>query len=118
SKPALAKGAKRIETVRQGVTEYLQKDGRRLYLLTDGRLVNLAAGQGHPVEIMDMSFAVQALGMEHLAAHHKRLGPGVHAIPAAIDEEVARLKLAALGLGIDSLSKGQRDYLATWEHGT
>ncbi len=118
SKPALEKSARKVANVRAGVIQYLQKDGRRIYLLADGRLVNLAAGQGHPVEIMDMSFAVQALGMEHLVREHGRLGAGVHRIPDAIDEEVARLKLATLGIRIDSLTKDQKDYLSAWEHGT
>ncbi|MCA1819320.1 MAG: adenosylhomocysteinase [Halobacteriales archaeon] len=116
-KPSLKAGAAKVETVREGVTRYLQKDGRRIYLLADGRLVNLASGQGHPVEIMDMSFSVQALAMEHLAKG-KAMGPGVHAVPASIDLEVARLKLNALGLRIDTLTPGQRKYLAGWEHGT
>ena len=116
--PALQKGAKAPETVRAGVTAFLQKDGRTLYLLSDGRLVNLASGQGHPVEIMDMSFSIQALGMEHLVQNHKTMKPAVHEIPAAIDAEVAKLKLATLGLKIDALTKGQKEYLSTWEHGT
>jgi adenosylhomocysteinase len=117
-KAALAKSAAKVETVREGVTCYLQKDGRRLYLLSDGRLVNLASGQGHPVEIMDMSFAIQALALEHLAKNHKDLGPGVHIVPAAIDQEVARLRLATLGLRIDELTPAQRKYLSGWKHGT
>ena len=115
---ALRKDAKKVETVRDGVTAFLQKDGRVLHLLSDGRLVNLASGQGHPVEIMDMSFSIQALGMEHLVKSHKALGAGVHRIPEDIDLEVARLKLATLGLKTDELTKAQRDYLAAWEHGT
>ena len=115
---ALRKDAKKVETVRDGVTAFLQKDGRVLHLLSDGRLVNLASGQGHPVEIMDMSFSIQALGMEHLVKGHEALGAGVHRIPEDIDLEVARLKLATLGLKTDELTKAQRDYLAAWEHGT
>ena len=116
--PALKREAKTVETVRAGVTAYTQKDGRVLYLLSDGRLVNLASGQGHPVEIMDMSFSIQALGMEHLVLNRKSLKPGVHSIPDAIDQEVAALKLATLGIRTDVLTKGQKEYLATWEHGT
>lgn len=116
--PALAKAAKATATVRAGVTEYLLRDGRRIHLLSDGRLVNLASGQGHPVEIMDMSFAIQALGMEHLVKGKGRLKPGVHEVPAAIDDEVARLKLATLGIQLDVLTPAQRKYLAAWEHGT
>ena len=129
---ALRKDAASVDTVRAGVTAYTQRDGRVLHLLSDGRLVNLASGQGHPVEIMDMSFAIQALGMEHLvrstsraatgrkgsAATAPTLEPGVHAIPATIDGEVARLRLATMGLRIDELTPAQRAYLATWEHGT
>jgi len=117
-KPSLKKDAKSVATVREGVTAYLQRDGRTLHLLADGRLVNLASGQGHPVEIMDMSFSLQALAMEHLATHAKSLKPGVHDIPAELDADVARLKLATLGIRIDELTKAQRDYLAGWEHGT
>ncbi|MEA3190266.1 MAG: adenosylhomocysteinase [Thermoplasmata archaeon] len=115
---ALQARSKSAKTVRAGVTEYLQADGRRLYLVSDGRLVNLASGQGHPVEIMDMSFSIQALGLEHLALHHKQLAPGVHDIPPHMDLDVARLKLATLGLRIDTLTKDQTAYLSTWEHGT
>ncbi len=118
SLPALEKSAKKVDKVRSGVTNFLQRDGRRLYLLSDGRLVNLASGQGHPVEIMDMSFSIQALGMEHIVKHNKTMKPGVHEIPDAIDQEVAKLKLATLGLKIDALTKSQKAYLATWEHGT
>ncbi|HEX2065947.1 MAG TPA: adenosylhomocysteinase [Candidatus Thermoplasmatota archaeon] len=116
--PALTQAAKDVATVRAGVTAYLQRDGRTLYLVADGRLVNLASGQGHPVEIMDMSFAIQALGLEHLAKHHAQMAPGVHEMPAHIDAEVASLKLATLGLRIDTLTAAQKAYLGTWEHGT
>ncbi len=116
--PALTKAAKTTSTVRAGVTEYLTKDGRRLHLISDGRLVNLASGQGHPVEIMDMSFAIQALGMEHLVKNHKTMAAAVHDIPAEIDAEVAKLRLATWGLATDTLTKSQRDYLTSWEHGT
>ncbi len=118
SLPALKKAATATAMVREGVTEYLMRDGRRLHLVSDGRLVNLASGQGHPVEIMDMSFAIQALGMEHLVANHETLKPGVHEIPAAIDGEVAALRLATWGLRVDTLTKAQTAYLSTWEHGT
>lgn len=116
--PALTKAAKSVATVRAGVTAYTQKDGRVLHLLSDGRLVNLASGQGHPVEIMDMSFSIQALGMERLVTRLKHFKPGVHDIPDDIDQEVARLKLATMGIRIDELTKAQKDYLAAWEHGT
>jgi adenosylhomocysteinase len=116
-KASLAANA-RVETVREGVQEFLQKDGRRIHLLSEGRLVNLASGQGHPVEIMDMSFSIQALSMERLVAEHEAMGPGVHNVPADIDAEVASLKLASLGIRIDELTDAQRLYLASWEHGT
>ncbi|HET6398067.1 MAG TPA: adenosylhomocysteinase [Candidatus Thermoplasmatota archaeon] len=116
--PALEEASVRWETVRAGVVAYHMRDGRTVHLLTEGRLVNLAAGQGHPVEIMDLSFAVQALGMEHLVRTHAQLGPGVHEVPAEVDLEIARLKLASLGAGIDELTREQRDYLGSWEHGT
>ena len=118
NKAELEKDAATIETVREGVTAYTQKDGRVLYLISEGRLVNLASGQGHPVEVMDTSFAVQALGMEHVAKHHKDLGPGVHRFPAELDEEIARVRLATLGITLDSLTDAQKEYLSTWEHGT
>jgi adenosylhomocysteinase len=88
--------------------------GRRLNLLASGRVVNLAAGQGHPAAVMDMSFANQVLAVEHLVAHGARLGAGVHPVPEAIDREVARLKLASLGVEIDTLTEGQAAYLRGW----
>ena len=94
------------------------KDGRRLYLISDGRLMNLAAGQGHPAEIMDMSFAVQALGLEHLVRNHASMERGVHTVPASIDEEIARLKLNAMGITIDELTDVQKAYITGWEEGT
>jgi adenosylhomocysteinase len=90
------------------------KPPRRLNLLASGRVVNLAAGQGHPAAVMDMSFANQALAAEHLVARAGALGPGVHPVPDAIDREIARLKLASLGVEIDSLSDAQRAYLDSW----
>jgi adenosylhomocysteinase len=88
--------------------------GQRLNLLASGRVVNLAAGQGHPAAVMDMSFANQVLAVEHLVAHGAELGPGVHPVPEAIDREVARLKLASLGVEIDSLTEDQAAYLRGW----
>ncbi|MES2154858.1 MAG: adenosylhomocysteinase [bacterium] len=117
-KPSLKKASRSVQTVREGVTEYLLRDGRTIHLLADGRLVNLASGQGHPVEIMDMSFSLQALALEHLAKNAATMKPGVHALPTDLDQEVARLKLATLGMSIDTLTKGQRAYLSGWEHGT
>jgi adenosylhomocysteinase len=98
------------------VTQYDFGD-RRLNLLASGRVVNLAAGQGHPAAVMDMSFANQVLAVEHLVARGEALGPGVHPVPDAVDREVARLKLASLGVQIDALSAEQADYLRGWTHG-
>lgn len=107
--------SKRI--VRQNLGEYTLKDGRRLYLLAEGRLVNLAAAEGHPSEVMDMSFANQALCVEHLVKA-ERMPPRVYLVPKEIDEAVARLKLEAMGIAIDELTDEQKKYLATWEMGT
>jgi adenosylhomocysteinase len=103
--------------IRQNLEEYKLEDGRRLYLLAEGRLVNLAAAEGHPSEVMDMSFANQALSVEHLAKA-ERLPPKVYPVPKEIDETVARLKLKAMGIVIDELTDEQKRYLATWEMGT
>jgi adenosylhomocysteinase len=94
------------------VTQHTQPDGRRLNLLASGRVVNLAAGEGHPAEIMDLSFANQALAAEHLVV--SELPPGVHPVPLELDREIARLKLAALGVAIDELTEAQRAYLDSW----
>lgn len=102
---------------REHVEEYRLGDGRRLRLLAEGRLVNLAAAEGHPSSVMDMSFANQALCAEHFVKH-ARLEAGVHDVPLEIDREVARLKLAAMGTAIDTLSAEQRAYLASWREGT
>lgn len=104
--------------VRDAVTEYLLGDGRKIYLIAEGRLMNLAAGQGHPVEIMDMSFAIQALCTEHLVKNHTSMLNGVHPVPKEIDEMVARLKLQSMGVSIDKLTEEQRRYLEGWEQGT
>jgi adenosylhomocysteinase len=93
--------------VREYVDEYTLKNGRKIYLLGEGRLVNLAVGQGHPVEIMDMSFAIQAACAEHIAVHHKNLEPKVYDVPPEIDDKVAKLKLQDLGITIDTLSDDQ-----------
>jgi len=103
--------------IRQNLEEYILEDGRRLYLLAEGRLVNLAAAEGHPSEVMDMSFANQALCVEHLVKSEK-MPPKVYPVPREIDEAVARLKLEAMGVKIDTLTEEQKKYLATWEMGT
>jgi adenosylhomocysteinase len=96
------------------VEQYDLGDERRLNLLASGRVVNLAAGEGHPAAVMDMSFANQALAVEHLVRHGAELAAAVHPVPETIDREVARLKLASLGVEIDSLTEAQRDYLRSW----
>jgi adenosylhomocysteinase len=100
------------------VEEFVLADGRRLYLLAEGRLLNLAAAEGHPAAVMDMSFANQALAVAHLAAAGPTMERTVHPVPPAIDEAVARLKLEALGIGIDALTDEQRRYLESWQEGT
>jgi len=103
---------------RPNVEEYRFADGRRAYLLGEGRLINLAAGQGHPVEIMDLSFALQALSAEHLAKEGRSMEPRVHAVPRSIDRAVAEAALAPLGVRIDSPTDAQREYATQWEGGT
>jgi adenosylhomocysteinase len=103
--------------IRPNLDEYTLRDNRRLYLLAEGRLVNLAAAEGHPSEVMDMSFANQALCVEHLAKGD-RMEPKVYTVPKEIDEKVARLKLDAMGIRIDELTEEQKTYLTTWESGT
>ncbi len=105
------------ELVRPFVDEYKMKDGRRIYLLADGRLVNLSAAEGHPSSVMDMSFANQALSVEYLV-NNRDLSPGVYPVPKYLDKEVGRLKLKAMGVEIDTLSPEQQKYLESWEEGT
>jgi adenosylhomocysteinase len=104
-------------TMRPNLVEYKLKDGRKLYLLAEGRLVNLSAAEGHPSEVMDMSFANQSLSAEYIAKNAKT-PPKVYAVPKDIDETVAELKLKAMGISIDQLTEEQKKYLATWEMGT
>jgi adenosylhomocysteinase len=104
-------------TMRPNLEEYTLKNGRRLYLLAEGRLVNLAAAEGHPSEVMDMSFANQALCVEHMTKTAK-MPPKVYAVPREIDEAIAELKLKAMGVKIDKLTPEQQKYLAAWEMGT
>jgi adenosylhomocysteinase len=118
SKKALEGMSKKHRKVRETVEEYQLKNGRKVYLLADGRLVNLAAGQGHPVEIMDMSFAIQALCLEYLEFSAQALEPAVYDVPDHLDELVAKLKLETLGIKIDKLSKGQQSYVRSWREGT
>ena len=116
--PALERMAVGRRTLRDFVEEFTLADGRRIYLLADGRLVNLAAAEGHPAAVMDMSFANQALAIEYLVKEGSSLSPQVYPVPKAIDEEVARLKLASMGIAIDTLTEEQERYLASWEEGT
>lgn len=114
----LRKMAVGVRRVRHACDEFLMPDGRRLYLLGEGRLVNLAAAEGHPAAVMDMSFANQALCVEWVAQLDEPLPIAVHPVPRHIDEEVARLKLESMRIHIDQLTPEQREYLASWEHGT
>jgi len=100
--------------VRRNIEEYRLKDGRRIYVLAEGRLVNLAAGDGHPAEIMDMTFALQAMSLKYVNEHYKEIGARVVNVPYALDEQVARMKLASIGVSIDALSEEQRAYLDSW----
>jgi len=116
--PVLEKQAKQKRRLRQFVDDYELADGRHIFLLGEGRLVNLAAAEGHPASVMDMSFANQALCSEYMVKLNKPLSPALHQVPIEIDNEVARLKLASMGVAIDTLTDEQRKYLASWESGT
>ena len=118
SKPDLTSLSKGCTRVREFVDEYQMKDGRKLYLISDGRLMNLAAGQGHPAEIMDMSFAVQALGLEYMVKNHADMEAGVYTAPDSLDVDIARTKLKAMGVTIDDLTDEQRSYITGWQEGT
>jgi adenosylhomocysteinase len=111
---SLAASAVERKALRNNVEGFRLRDGRWLNLLGGGNIVNIACGDGHPAEIMDMSFALQALAARHVVAHAGTLAAACHAVPATIDEHVARLKLAAAGVSIDALTPDQRDYLADW----
>ncbi len=114
---ALERIAERKRKIRENVTEYVI-NGKRIYLLAEGRLVNLAAAEGHPAEVMDMSFSNQALSVEYLVKNKGKLEPKVYVVPEEIDKEVARLKLKTMGIEIDTLTKEQEEYLKSWETGT
>ena len=116
--PALEEMAERKRRVRPFVDEYTLPDGRRIYLLAEGRLLNLAAAEGHPASVMDMSFANQALSAEYLVKHAADLKPQVYSVPREIDLNIARLKLDAMGVRIDTLTEEQERYLHSWEEGT
>jgi adenosylhomocysteinase len=116
--PSLDEMAVSKNLVRPYVEEYRMKDGRRIFILGEGRLINLAAAEGHPASVMDMSFANQALSLEYMAKNYSKLQKQVYSVPEDIDKEIARLKLAAMGITIDVLSPEQVKYLNSWEEGT
>jgi adenosylhomocysteinase len=116
--PALKTLSTNKRTIRSFVEEYTLKDGRRFYLLGEGRLINLAAAEGHPASVMDMSFADQSLCAEYMVKNQGKLDIKVHNVPVEIDKEVARLKLKAMGVTIDNLTAEQKKYLASWSEGT
>jgi adenosylhomocysteinase len=114
---SLAKIATQRRMVRNMVEEFTVK-GRRIMVLGEGRLINLAAAEGHPASVMDMSFANQALAAEVIAKQFTTLGKAVHRLPSSVDQEIARLKLASMGITIDTLTPEQQAYLASWDAGT
>ncbi len=116
--PALEKLASSKRQIREFVVEYALKDGRRVNLLGEGRLINLAAAEGHPASVMDMSFANQALSVEYLAKNHGKMEKKVYPVPEELDKRVARLKLESMGVKIDRLTPEQEEYLASWSEGT
>ena len=115
---ALKKLAKSHQVLRSGIDQYTLKSGRRINLLGEGRLVNLACAEGHPPGVMDMSFANQALASEYLMRQGSKLKAHVYSVPKAIDQKIAQLKLKALGVAIDRLTPAQQKYLSSWEVGT
>ncbi len=115
---SLEKIAIKKRQIREYVTEYTLADGRKINILGEGRLINLAAAEGHPSSVMDMSFANQALGAEYILKNHSKLGKKVYSIPEKIDREIADLKLKSMGIKIDKLTKEQHKYLTSWEMGT
>jgi adenosylhomocysteinase len=116
--PALEKLSSGRREARPFVEEFTMKDGRRIYLLGDGRLINLSAAEGHPASVMDMSFANQALSAEYMVKHSAELKPQVYPVPEHLDQQIAKLKLDSLGVTIDKLTPEQEHYLASWQEGT
>ena len=116
--PALESMAHSKQRIRPFVDEYTLNNGRHLYLLGEGRLINLAAAEGHPASVMDMSFANQALCLEYMVKNRERLKPKIYPVPEEIDKQIARLKLNSMGIDIDSLTPEQKEYLTSWEQGT
>jgi adenosylhomocysteinase len=115
---ALKEMSQPVEQVRPFVEEYKLGNGHRIIVLGEGRLINLAAAEGHPASVMDMSFANQALSAEYLVKNKGKLEPGVHLLPKEVDQEIASLKLRALGMSIDTLTAEQIEYMTSWETGT
>jgi adenosylhomocysteinase len=116
--PALRQLATEVHESREFVEEFVLEDGKRVYLLGDGRLINLAAAEGHPALVMDMSFANQSLAAEYAVEHAAELERKVYPVPDEIDREIARLKLETMGISIDKLTEDQANYLASWNEGT
>jgi adenosylhomocysteinase len=116
--PALRQLASEVRAAREFVEEFVLEDGKRIYLLGDGRLINLAAAEGHPALVMDMSFANQALSAEYAVENAAQLERKVYPVPDEIDREIARLKLETMGISIDQLTEEQAKYLASWSEGT
>lgn len=116
--PGLKKLSKSKKVIRDFTDEYILKNGRRIYLLGEGRLINLAAAEGHPAQVMDMSFANQALSAEYTAKNYRKLKNQVYKVPKDIDEKIAALKLESMGIKIDKLTAEQKQYLSSWEAGT
>ncbi|MDP3979853.1 MAG: adenosylhomocysteinase, partial [Chlamydiota bacterium] len=117
--PELEKSSKTVNLgIRQFVDEYILPNQHRIYLLAKGRLINLSSAEGHPASVMDMSFSVQALAAEYAVKHQKDMSVKVHNISDAIDEDVSKLKLDAMGICIDTLTEEQKRYLSSWEIGT
>jgi adenosylhomocysteinase len=115
--PGLKKISRGKKAIRDFTDEYILKDGRKIYILGEGRLVNLAAAEGHPAQVMDMSFANQALSVEYIVRQHKKLKKDVYKVPQKIDEMIADLKLKSMGISIDTLTLEQKKYLSSWELG-
>ena len=116
--PSLEKMSKSNRRIREFVDEYVLEDGRHIYLLGEGRLINLAAAEGHPASVMDMSFANQALVAEYITKEGRNLESKVYPVPKEIDEMVARLKLESMNINIDTLTPEQEKYLQSWQLGT
>jgi len=116
--PGLKESSTSQRQIREFVEEFSLESGRRVYVLGEGRLINLAAAEGHPSSVMDMSFANQALCAEYMNQNHSSMEKRVYPVPARIDGDIARLKLASMGVEIDSLTPEQEKYLSSWEMGT